>query len=355
MYVGVGAARIRELFKKARESGKAVIFIDEIDAIGKRRSASPTGGNDERDQTLNALLTEMSGFSGKDGIVVIAATNRIEILDEALLRPGRFDRQVEISLPDVAGREKILQIHAKDKPLASDVDINRLAVQTVYFSGAMLENLLNEAAIIAAKKEQDVIDQEDIEKAYYTVIAGSEKKDRSNIREKDRKVTAYHEAGHALVTKLVAPENKIPKITIIPSTKGAGGFCVNIPEDKMYHTKKEIQAQVMISYGGRAAEEMIFGAEYITTGASNDIEKATTLIKDSVEKYGMGKNGDSLLNMGMFSEEKKSVYDECAQIAEMLYTETKRILASNQEKLEMIAVQLLEKETLDDTDLARIV
>jgi cell division protease FtsH len=207
MYVGVGAGRIRELFKKARENGKAVIFIDEIDALGKKRGNAAAGGNDEREQTLNALLTEMSGFSSGEGIVVIAATNRLDTLDEALLRPGRFDRQIEIGLPDFAGREKILGLHAKNKPLAENISIASLAKQTVYFSGAMLENLLNEAAISAAKKGADEIATADIETAYYTVIAGSEKKDRSGIKERERRITAYHEAGHALAAKITAPEN----------------------------------------------------------------------------------------------------------------------------------------------------
>lgn len=239
LYVGVGASRIRDLFKKAREKGKCVIFIDEIDALGKKRDSNTEGGgNDERDQTLNALLSEMSGFNSNDGIVVIAATNRLDILDEALLRPGRFDRHIEIGLPDINARYEILKLHSLNKPIADDIDLYDLAEQTVYFSGAKLENMMNEAAIRAARRDSGVIENNDIEKAFYTVIAGAEKKDRSAINQRDREITAYHEGGHALMTKLVAPENRVTKVTIIPSTKGVGGFSMNISPDSMYSKKR---------------------------------------------------------------------------------------------------------------------
>ncbi|GHU75511.1 ATP-dependent zinc metalloprotease FtsH [Clostridia bacterium] len=351
MYVGVGAARIRELFKKARESKKAVIFIDEIDALGKKRGNAAVGGNDEREQTLNALLTEMSGFAGTDGVVVVAATNRLDTLDDALLRPGRFDRQIEISLPDLKSRENILEVHSKNKPL-DDIDLHKLAKSTVYFSGAMLENLLNEAAIMAANRESATITDSDIDHAFYTVIAGSEKKDRSSLREKDRRITAFHEAGHALLAKTLSPENTVSKITIIPSTKGAGGFCVNIPPDKMYMTKQELKVSVMINYAGRAAEELIFGEDDITTGASSDIENATKTVRDFVTRYGMGRFG--LLNMELIKDDK-AIATESIEIAQTLYDKTKDIIRQNMDKLNSIANALLERETLNEDELDEVI
>ncbi|MDK2788243.1 MAG: cell division protease FtsH [Epulopiscium sp.] len=359
MYVGVGASRVRELFEKARKEGKAVIFIDEIDALGKKRSNGLAGGNDERDQTLNALLTEMSGFKDNEGIIVIAATNRLDILDEALLRPGRFDRHIEIGLPDVNGREYILRLHGKNKPLSDNINLGKLAKQTVYFSGAMLENLLNEAAIMAAKRNAKKIDWMDIDKAFYKVIAGSEKKDRSTILQIEREVTAYHEAGHALITKLIAPHNTVSKVTIIPSTKGAGGFSMNIPPDKMYHTKKEMEAQIMISLGGRIAEELIFGEENITTGASNDIEKATQIIRDYVTKYGMSKkigllNTEILLNNNSQGYLEEILISECRSHMERLYFEAKELIIESKFFLNAIAEALLAQETINEEELDAI-
>ena len=346
MYVGVGAGRVRDLFKKARENKKAVIFIDEIDALGKKRSSGPQGGNDEREQTLNALLTEMSGFSNSEGIIVIAATNRLDTLDEALLRPGRFDRQVEIGLPDLNARRSILNLHIKNKPVSEDVDMAAVAKQTVYFSGAMLENLLNEAAIFAAKREAERIESVDIDKAYYTVIAGSEKMDRSNVKEQERRITAYHEAGHAIAAKLLSPENTVAKITIIPSTKGAGGFCVNIPPDRMYYTKAEIENQIMINLAGRVSEELTFGAENITTGASNDIEKSMSLARDYITRYAMGAD---------FIFDEKSSQDACGKLLGNLYSKTKDLLINNQNLLIGISEELLNRETLNEDDLDQIV
>ncbi|HEX3023019.1 MAG TPA: ATP-dependent metallopeptidase FtsH/Yme1/Tma family protein, partial [Lachnospiraceae bacterium] len=268
MYVGVGASRIRNLFKMAKKSEKAVIFIDEIDAIGKKRARNANASNDERDQTLNALLTEMSGFYENSGIVVIGATNRLDTLDEALLRPGRFDRQIEIGLPDVNSRKKILSLHARKKPLGEDVDLESLAKSTVCFSGAMLENLLNEAAIFAANEKKPCINQAHIDKAFYTVIAGSPKVDRSYISDMEREITAYHEAGHALATTLLLPEHYISKVTIIPSVRGAGGFNLSIPKDSMFQTKRQLLANIQVLLAGRVAEELIFGKDDITTGAS---------------------------------------------------------------------------------------
>ncbi|MDR2167607.1 MAG: ATP-dependent metallopeptidase FtsH/Yme1/Tma family protein [Clostridiales bacterium] len=350
MYVGVGAQRVRELFKKARESGRAVIFIDEIDAVGKTRaSGGNAGGNDERDQTLNALLTEMSGFDAASGIIVIAATNRPDTLDEALLRPGRFDRQIEIGLPDLAGRRRILAVHAENKPLENDLDLNILAKQTVFFSGAMLENLLNEAAIYAAKQGKKAIGQKEVDAAYYTIVAGSEKKDRSGIKEQERRITAYHEGGHALATKLLLPANSVAKITIIPSTKGAGGFCLNLPPDKMYYTKSELQNQAMTLLAGRAAEEIVFGAENITTGASNDIQRVNALIRDFVTKYGMSNT------LGLAITEGEEADAECRrQIAE-LYAKTRELLASHRCTLDGIAAALLERESLNEDELDALI
>ncbi len=353
MYVGVGANRIRELFKKAKHKGKAVIFIDEIDALGKKRGSSMQGGNDERDQTLNALLTEMSGFKGNEGVVIIAATNRIDTLDEALLRPGRFDRLVEIGLPDIHTRLSILNYHAKNKPLAKGINLNDIAKETVFFSGAMLENYLNEAAILSAKSGKEFIEREELEKAYFTIIAGSEKKKRSASFEKEKQITAYHEAAHALVTKLLTPENIISKVTIIPSTKGAGGFCINIPEEKLFYTKQDLQKQIMVNVAGRAGEELIFGENLITTGASNDIEKATAIAYDYVGKYGMGEN-TGLLNLAKFKfKDEAYILRECSALIDKLYCDTKTLLETNMEKLHNIANELIDKESLNEAELKK--
>lgn len=359
MYVGVGASRIRSLFLQARKAGKCIIFIDEIDAIGKKRDASGFGGNDERDQTLNALLTEMSGFHENQGIVVIAATNRLDILDDALLRPGRFDRHIEIGLPDANAREQILRLYVKNKPLDEKISIRKLAEQTIYFSGAKLESLLNEAAIFAAKRNAAKIQQKDIDQAFYTVIAGAEKKDRSGISREERAITAYHEAGHALITKLIAKENRVTKVTIIPSTKGAGGFSMNIPPDKMYETKTEMENQIKISLAGRVAEELIFGENEITTGASSDIQKATRTLKQYMERFGMSKklgllNYDEIFGEGhhrIVDEERLNEYKE--KMA-MFYEETKELMMQNMDYLEAIAEALLKKETLSEEDIDEI-
>jgi cell division protease FtsH len=355
LYVGVGAGRVREIFAEARKHKKAVIFIDEIDAIGKKRSQNANNSNDEKDQTLNALLTEMSGFKEDEGIVIIAATNRLDMLDDALLRPGRFDRHIEVGYPDINAREQIIRLHLNNKPVADDVDTKALAKQTVYFTGAMLENLLNEAAILAAKNNIEVISKDDIDASFYTVIAGKEKKDRSSITPLDRKITAFHEAGHALVTKLIAPDHSVTKVTIIPSTKGAGGFSMNIPKDKMYLTKTEILSQIKISLAGRAAEEMIFGRDNITTGASNDIEKASEYIKNYIVKYGMDEEF-GLINvsiiMGKEHLDNQMILDKCMEKIQELYKETQKIIVEHKDILNRLAEALLEKETLDEMEIA---
>jgi cell division protease FtsH len=348
MYVGVGAARVRDLFKKAREAGRGVIFIDEIDALGKKRSDG-INGNDEREQTLNALLTEMQGFSEGAGIVVVAATNRPDTLDEALMRPGRFDRRVEIGLPDVNARREILKLHANGKPL-NGIDLEQLARDTVYFSGAMLEGLLNDAAINAARRGGENIVDSDIASAYYTALAGCEKKDRSHIREKEREITAWHESGHALAALLTNPENRVAKVTIIPSTSGAGGFCVNIPPERMYYTKQELRGQIMVALAGRCAEEIHFGSDYVTTGASNDIEKATTTAMQYITKFGMG---GAIADRSLFKDDR-STAEECSGLVTGLYNQTLELLRENECVLKALADELLAKETIDGERVSEI-
>ncbi|AGK98716.1 ATP-dependent metallopeptidase FtsH/Yme1/Tma family protein [Clostridium pasteurianum] len=357
VYVGVGASRVRQLFKKARSHGKAVIFIDEIDAIGKKRESGKNGGSDERDQTLNALLTEMSGFNEKEGIIVMAATNRLDMLDSALLRPGRFDRHIEIVLPDLNARKEILNLHLKNKPIGK-IDINDLARKTSYFSGAKLENLVNEAAILACKANSKFIENIHFDKAYSIVIAGYEKINRSNISEKDRSITAFHEAGHALVSLRMLPKEKISKVTIIPSTKGAGGYTLSIPEDKLYQNKDYIMKKIMVLLAGRTAEDIIFGKDFITTGAYSDFKESTRLVTNMVTQYGMGQTL-GLLNLSELSNinynPSNDIVKECKNIINSLYEETKNVLLSNKDILDKLASELLTKETLNEADLLNIV
>ena len=288
VYVGVGAARVRSLFKKAKSKGKAVIFIDEIDAIGKARSNNESSStNSERDQTLNALLTEMSGFGEGEGIVVIAATNRLDMLDKALLRPGRFDRHIEVSLPDVKAREKILSLYLDNKP-HENIDIKDIARKTSYFSGAKLENLVNEAAILAAKDDSKYITRRHFDLAYSIILAGYEKKEREHLKYEDKVLTSYHEAGHGLVSMLLLPKDKISKITIIPTTKGAGGYTLTIPEDNNYHRADYLRNKIKVLLAGRAAEEITFGKSKISTGAENDISHSTDIALKMITEYGMG-------------------------------------------------------------------
>lgn len=356
VYVGVGASRIRQLFKKAKGHGKAVIFIDEIDAIGKKRDGSKSGGSDERDQTLNALLTEMSGFSEKDGIVVIAATNRLDMLDSALLRPGRFDRHVEITLPDVSAREKILALHLKNKP-AKEIDLHDWAQKTSYFSGAKLESLVNEAAILAAKEDSKFIDNIHMDRAFSIVLAGYEKIDRDYIKDKDKKITAYHEAGHALLTLKVLPNDKLSKVTIIPTSKGAGGYTLSIPEDKLYQNKDYLKRRIMVLLAGRAAEDLIFGNDFITTGAYNDFQQTTRMVSSMITEYGMGEtigllNLEELSNLNYTNTEE--IVNECKTTIDTLYNDVKIILSDNKDLLEKITKSLLEKETLLTEDIKDI-
>ena len=359
VYVGVGAARIRSLFKKAKAQGKAVIFIDEIDAIGKARAggAQSQGGNDERDQTLNALLTEMSGFAEQEGIVVIAATNRLDTLDPALLRPGRFDRHVEVSLPDIKAREKIISLYLENKP-HGELNVHNIAKKTSYFSGAKLETLINEAAIIAAKDNADTINNEHINSAYSIVLAGNEKKDRDHLLYEDQLLTSYHEAGHALVSLLKLPEDNVSKITIIPTTKGAGGYTITIPKDRSYQRADYLKNKIMVLLGGRASEELHFGKEKISTGAQGDITQTTEMAMAMITEYGMGETLGllKLSSLGALgSSYGNPVVEECRELVNSLYTETLEILINNKATLDKLATELLEKETLEEDEILLLV
>ncbi|MFR1708355.1 MAG: ATP-dependent metallopeptidase FtsH/Yme1/Tma family protein [Clostridium sp.] len=358
MYVGVGASRIRNLFKKAKSHGKAVIFIDEIDAIGKQRSSNKAGNSDEKDQTLNALLTEMSGFKESEGIVVIAATNRLDILDEALLRPGRFDRHIEVSLPDINAREKILNLHLKNKPV-SDMNIRDIAHNTTYFSGAKLESLVNEAAIIACKEDAPYITEHHMDKAFSIVVAGHEKLDKEALKKEDMKITAYHEVGHALISHLKLPEEKISKVTIIPTSKGAGGYTLTIGEDSVYHNLEYLKRKIMVLLGGRAAEEIIFGEEKITTGAFNDLKKTTNIVNNMICEYGMGKSL-GLLRLSEMQGVPTDYYttvvlEECKSLIDELYGDVKDTLRANLDLLVKVSEELLVKETLYTDDILNLV
>ncbi|MGV8983584.1 ATP-dependent metallopeptidase FtsH/Yme1/Tma family protein [Clostridium sp.] len=357
IYVGVGAGRIRSLFKKARSHGKAVIFIDEIDAIGKKRDNGSGGGSDEKDQTLNALLTEMSGFNETEGIIIIAATNRLDMLDPALLRPGRFDRHIEVTLPDVSAREKILKLHLKNKPI-KDINYDEWAHKTTSFSGAKLENLANEAAIIACKENSGFIENEHLDKAYSIMLAGYEKVNRGYIKDEDRKITAFHEAGHALISLMVLPKDKVSKVTIIPTTKGAGGYTLSIPEETLYHNKEYLKKKIMVLLGGRAAEEIIFGKDHVTTGASSDLQRSTQLITNMITEYGMGESlglltMDKLSDSGLAS--KQAAFSECKTLISELYEEVKNILTDGKEVLESMTDLLIQKETIYYEDIIKIV
>lgn len=284
MFVGVGASRVRDLFDEAKKSSPCIVFIDEIDAVGRRRGAGLGGGHDEREQTLNQLLVEMDGFGVNEGVIIIAATNRVDILDPALLRPGRFDRQVTVGRPDVKGREEILKVHAKGKPLSDTVDLKEVARTTAGFTGADLENLLNEAAIFAARKGERIISQDNLREAFVKVGIGTEKRSRI-ISEKEKRITAYHEAGHAIIHQVLPNIDKVHSISIVP-TGFAGGYTMPLPKkDEMYLTKSKMEQEIVALLGGRAAEALIIGD--VTTGASNDIERVTKIARNMVVRYGM--------------------------------------------------------------------
>ncbi len=367
MYVGVGASRVRDLFDTARKSPAAIIFIDEIDAVGRHRGAGLGGGHDEREQTLNQLLVEMDGFGSHDGIIVMAATNRPDILDPALLRPGRFDRQVTVNYPDIKGREDILKVHARNKPLEAGVDFHKIAQSTVGFTGADLANLLNEAALHAAKKGKALIGMDDIEESYMKVLLGPQKKSRVRT-EKDNKLTAYHEAGHAVVTYYCKHTDPVKHITIIPAGS-AGGVTIRVPlEDQMVSTKGEMIDDIRISLGGRIAEELIL--DDISTGASSDIQKATQVARNMVTRYGMSDRMGPILygsehtsdevflgrdfSSGKdYSEETAAAIDEeVRSIVETAYADAKKMLADHIDKLHFVAQYLLKHESMDGDQFA---
>ena len=361
MFVGVGASRVRDLFEEAKHNAPCIVFIDEIDAVARRRGTGMGGGHDEREQTLNQLLVEMDGFGVNEGIIVMAATNRVDILDPAILRPGRFDRKVAVGTPDVGGREEILKVHAKNKPLGDDVNLQQLAQTTAGFTGADLENLLNEAAIIAAKENRSFIANKDVKRAFVKVGIGAEKKSRI-ISDKEKKITAYHEAGHAILFHVLPDVGPVYTVSIIPTGVGAAGYTMPLPEkDEMFATKSRMLQDIMVSLGGRIAEEIIFGD--ITTGASSDIKKATKTARRMVTRYGMSDNigvicydddddevfiGKDLAHAKAHSEEISGEIDkEVKRIIDDCYTKAKDIIMQHENVLHSCATLLLEKEKIN--------
>lgn len=360
MFVGVGASRVRDLFEEAKKNAPCIVFIDEIDAVARRRGTGLGGGHDEREQTLNQMLVEMDGFGANEGIIVMAATNRVDILDPAILRPGRFDRKVTVGRPDVKGREEILHVHAKGKPLGEDVDLKQVAQTTAGFTGADLENLLNEAAIYAAKENRAFIMQEDITHSFIKVGIGTEKKSRV-ISDKEKKITAYHEAGHAILFHVLPDVGPVYTVSIIPTGNGAAGYTMPLPEkDEMFNTKGKMTQDIIVSLGGRIAEEMIF--DDITTGASQDIKVATKTARAMVTRYGFSESlglvnydsdddevfiGRDLAHTRSFSEEiARSIDEEVKRIIEDCYDKAKKLLTDNIQVLHGCADLLLEKERI---------
>ncbi|GAA4076066.1 ATP-dependent zinc metalloprotease FtsH [Amphibacillus indicireducens] len=364
MFVGVGASRVRDLFENAKKNAPCIIFIDEIDAVGRQRGAGVGGGHDEREQTLNQLLVEMDGFGDNEGIIILAATNRPDILDPALLRPGRFDRQIRVDRPDLRGREAILKVHARNKPLAPEIDLKTIAMRTPGFSGADLENLLNEAALVAARTDKKQIELVDIDEATDRVIAGPAKKSRV-ISKKERNIVAYHESGHTIIGLVLDEADLVHKVTIVPRGQ-AGGYAVMLPrEDRYFMTKPELLDKVTGLLGGRVAEEIIFGE--VSTGAHNDFQRATSIVRKMVTEYGMSDkigpvqfNGSSdqvFLGRDMQSEAGYSdaiayeIDQEMQSMINLCYEKAREILTENKEKLELIAQTLLEVETLNEAQI----
>lgn len=360
MYVGVGASRVRDLFKQAQQMAPCIIFIDEIDAVARRRGTGMGGGHDEREQTLNQLLVEMDGFGINEGIIVMSATNRVDILDPAILRPGRFDRKVGVGKPDVRGREEILKVHAKGKPLGDDVDLKEVAQTTAGFTGADLENLINEAAILAAKKERAYIVQADLKESFVKVGIGAEKKSRI-ISEKEKRITAYHEAGHAILFHLLPDVGPVHTISIIPTGMGAAGYTMPLPEkDEMFNTKNQMLQHIVVDLGGRVAEELVF--KDVTTGASQDIKQATKLARAMVTQYGMSEKvglinygeddeevfiGRDLAHTRGYGENVASVIDsEVKRIIDEAYEKAKTLIQSHEDVLHKCVELLLEKEKI---------
>jgi cell division protease FtsH len=357
MFVGVGASRVRDLFKQAQSQAPCIVFIDEIDAIGKSRDAQYGGGNDEREQTLNQLLSEMDGFDTSKGVVIIAATNRPEVLDKALLRPGRFDRRIIVDKPDLKGRVEILKVHAKNVLLDDSVNLEEIGLATSGAVGSDLANMINEAAILAVKKNRTLVTQDDLMESVEVVIAGKEKKDRI-LSEKEKKVVAYHETGHALITALEKNAEPVQKITIVPRTMGSLGYVMQVPEEEKYlMTEDELKARLVTLYGGRAAEELVFGS--ITTGAANDIEKATDIARAMVTQYGMSRkfgliglekqgnqylDGRAVLNCG--DQTAAEIDHEVMDLLKECYEKAKDLLRGNRDIMDRIADFLSEKETI---------
>ena len=360
MFVGVGASRVRDLFEDAKKNAPCIVFIDEIDAVARRRGTGMGGGHDEREQTLNQMLVEMDGFGVNQGIIVMAATNRVDILDPAIMRPGRFDRKVGVGRPDVGGREEILNVHARTKPLADDVDLKQVAQTTAGFTGADLENLMNEAAIRAAKEDREYITQEDIRKSFVKVGIGAEKRSKI-ISEKEKKITAYHESGHAILFHLLPAVGPVYTVSIIPTGTGAAGYTMPLPEkDEMFNTKGRMLQEIIVDLGGRVAEELVF--DDITTGASQDIKQATKLARDMITKYGMSENvglvcysdddeevfiGRDLAHHRSYSEGIAAEIDaEVKRIISEAYDKAKQMIMENRDVLDKCAELLLEKEKI---------
>ena len=364
MFVGVGASRVSDLFEEAKKNAPCIVFIDEIDAVARRRGTGMGGGHDEREQTLNQMLVEMDGFGVNEGIIVMAATNRVDILDPAIMRPGRFDRKVHVGRPDVGGREEILSVHAKNKPLGDDVDLKQIAQTTAGFTGADLENLLNEAAIIAAKEDRAYITQTDIKKAFVKVGIGAEKKSRV-ISEKEKRITAFHESGHAILFHLLPDVGPVYSVSIIPTGAGAAGYTMPLPErDDMFNTKGKMLQDIIVSLGGRVAEELVF--DDITTGASQDIKQATRMAKDMVTKYGMSENiglicydndddevfiGRDLAHTRGYGEGVATTIDlEVKRIIDECYEKAQQMIAEHRDVLDACANLLLEKEKISQQE-----
>jgi cell division protease FtsH len=372
MFVGVGASRVRDLFEQAKNNAPCIVFIDEIDAVGRQRGAGLGGGNDEREQTLNQLLTEMDGFEGNTGIIIIAATNRPDVLDAALLRPGRFDRQVVVDRPDYAGRSEILKVHARGKTFAKDVDLDKIARRTPGFTGADLSNLLNEAAILAARRNLNEISMDEVNDAIDRVLAGPEKKDRV-MSEKRKQLVAYHEAGHALVGALMPDYDPVQKISIIPRGRAGGLTWFTPSEERMdsgLYSRSYLQNQMAVALGGRIAEELIFGEEEVTTGASNDLQQVARVARQMVTRFGMSdrlgpvalgrQQGNMFLGRDIaserdFSEETAAaIDDEVRNLVEQAYRRAKQVMQENQAVLDKLAEMLVEKETVDSEELQEL-
>ena len=373
MFVGVGASRVRDLFEQAKTNAPCIVFIDEIDAVGRQRGAGLGGGNDEREQTLNQLLTEMDGFEGNTGIIIIAATNRPDVLDAALLRPGRFDRQVVVDRPDYAGRQEILKVHARGKTLSADVDLDKIARRTPGFTGADLANLLNEAAILAARRSLNEISMDEVNDAIDRVLAGPEKKNRV-MSEKRKTLVAYHEAGHALVGALMPDYDPVQKISIIPRGQAGGLTWFTQSEDRMesgLYSRAYLQNQMAVALGGRIAEEIIFGEEEVTTGASNDLQQVANVARQMITRFGMSdrlgpvalgrQNGggvflgrDIASDRDFSDETAATIDDEVRQLVDNAYTRAKDVLLENRHILDTIADMLIEKETVDSEELQSI-